>query len=88
METNVYVELDKRLVDIVKRMRKTVKFWQENKELLKFGNEDENYPYSETFIDLTENVRKYCLTLISDQQIEDENYFFVILNLMKQIYNK
>ena len=66
MKTNVNLEFINKVDVLQKSMRNLTSFWLKNEKELKDLNVSENYPFSESFEDLTFDTYKWLLTLINN----------------------
>ena len=66
MKTNVNLEFINKVDVLQKSMRNLAIFWLKNEKELKDLNVSENYPFSESFEDLTLDTFNWLLTLINN----------------------
>ena len=80
MKTNVDLEFINKVRELSEKMQDLTDFWLSNSELLENVNECKDYPFSESFDDLTFNVYNWLLTLINNYCEKDPNNIFAFFD--------
>lgn len=80
MKTNVNLEFISKVRELCDKMQDLADFWAKNEKELAGAIVCKDYPFSESFDDLTLNVKLWFLTLIKEYCEKDPSTIFEFFN--------